>query len=284
MDIAILGSGEMGKWFARFFKNKGWNVTITDKDHNKALKIAEELDVAVEKSNKKAAQGSQIIMVSVPIQSTVPVIKEIKDSLEKDALLVEIASVKKKIVEKMKDLEIESELASIHPLFGPGSKNLEGQNIASIKIKTGERYDNFKKTLTDSGANVFEMKAEEHDRITATTQSLTHFTILSFLSSLDSMADLEKAQKLSTPMFQKLLNLSKAFLSEDPKICGDIQTENIYAEEAQTKAKEASESLASAIKDGNMEIIEKIFEKYREKIGMEEIKSTYEKIYENEDR
>ena len=283
MDIAIIGSGEMGEWFAKFFKEKGWNVTITDKDHKKALKIADELDIDAEKDNKKAARDSQITIISVPIQSTSEVIQEIKDSLDEDSLLIDIASVKKTVVEKMKELEVESELASIHPLFGPGAEDLEGQNIASIKIRAEEKYENFKKTLTNSGANVFELEAKEHDRIMATTQTLTHFTILSFLSSLDSMTDLEKAQKLSTPMFQKLLDLSKAFLSEDPKICGDIQTENIYAEEAQTKAKEASESLKSAMKDENTEIIREIFEKYREKIGMEEIESTYKKIYEKED-
>ena len=283
MDIAIIGSGEMGEWFAKFFKEKGWNVTITDKDHKKALKIADELDIDAEKDNKKAARDSQITIISVPIQSTSEVIQEIKDSLDEDSLLIDIASVKKTVVEKMKELEVESELASIHPLFGPGAEDLEGQNIASIKIKTGKKYENFKKALINSEGNVFELEAKEHDRIMATTQTLTHFTILSFLSSLDSMTDLEKAQKLSTPMFQKLLDLSKAFLSEDPKICGDIQTENIYAEEAQTKAKEASESLKSAMKDENTEIIREIFEKYREKIGMEEIESTYKKIYEKED-
>ncbi len=283
MDIAIIGSGEMGEWFAKFFKEKEWNVTITDKDHEKALKIAEELDIDAERDNEKAVKDSQITMISVPIQSTSKVIQEIEDDLDEDSLLIDIASVKKTVVEKMKELEVESELASIHPLFGPGAKSLEGQNIASIKIKTGQKYENFKEILSDSGANIFEMTADEHDRIMATTQSLTHFTILSFLSSLDSMTDLEKAQKLSTPMFQKLLDLAKAFLSEDPKICEDIQTENIYAEEAQTKAKEASESLESAMKDENIEIIREIFEKYREKIGMEEIESTYKKIYEKED-
>lgn len=283
MDIAIIGAGSMGRWFAKFCEDKDWNVTITDKDDEKARKAVDEIGVETVEKNTKAVKGADIIIISVPIKETPNVIREVGSSINSDSLLLDIASVKEVVVDTMKKLDIESELASIHPLFGPGAENLEGQNIASIPVDTGERYEQFKKFLSDSGAQILEIGAEEHDKIMSVTQSLTHFTLLTFLSALDSMPNTEKAKNLSTPMFQKLLDLSKAFLSEDPNVCGDIQTENRYANKARSTTREACRSLDTALKVENTRVIGEILEKARKKISAEEIESTYKELYEEKE-
>lgn len=282
MDIAIIGAGVMGRWFSEFFEDKDWNVTITDKDDEKARRAADELGIETVENNTEAVKGADIIIISVPIKETPVVIREVGSSLNSDSLLLDIASVKEVVVDAMKKLDVKSELASMHPLFGPGAENLEGQNIASIPVDTGERYEQFKKALSDSGAQILEIEAEEHDKIMSVTQSLTHFTLLTFLSALDSMPDKKKAKNLSTPMFQKLLDLSKAFLSEDPNICGDIQTENRYAHKARSTIREACRTLDNALKAEDARVIEEIFEKARKQISAEEIESTYKELYEEE--
>ncbi len=279
MNIAIIGAGSMGKWFAKFCKDRGWKVTITDKNYDKASKVAEDLSVETSKNNKGAAKDSDIIIISVPIKNTPLVIREMEGILNDDSLLLDIASVKEAAVDTMKEIDVESELASIHPLFGPGAKNLEGLNIASVPVRPGEKYESFKKVFSDLGAQVIELDAEEHDKIMSVTQSLTHFILLTFLSALDSMSEQEKAKNLSTPMFQRLLNLSKAFLSEDPKVCGDIQTENRYAHMARSTTREACRSLDTALKVENIGVIEDIFEKAIKNIEPEEIESTYKELY-----
>ncbi len=125
-----------------------------------------------------------------------------------------------------------------------------------------------------------EMEAEEHDRVMSITQSLTHFTLLSYLSALNSMNKFEKAENLQTPMFQNLLDLTKAFLQETPEVCGDIQTENRYSTMARNSIKEACRNLDEALESKNIEPIREIFEESYEKIDSEEIKKAYERIYE----
>lgn len=280
MKIAILGAGSMGEWFARFAKRLDWNVTISDIKDERVKKIANELGLEASTNNKKAVEGAEIVLIAVPIKETPNVIQEVADSLEKNALLFDIASVKEEAVETMEQIDVDSELASIHPLFGPGAENLEGKNIISVPIKVGKKYRKLKKVLSNLGAQVVEMEANKHDRLMSVIQSLTHFTLLTYYSALNSMKYSEEAESLQTPLFKKLHDLTKAFLREDPKLCGDIQTENRYSSMARSSIKEACRSLDLALEAENVKFVEEIFNEARDKIGSEEIKSAYERLYE----
>lgn len=279
MKLAILGVGAMGEWFAKFGKGKGWDISVADAKEEKARKIAEDLDLEFASTNKEAAGNADVVLISVPIKETPKVIEEVSDSLDKNSLLLDIASVKENVVEKMKGIKTDSELVSLHPLFGPGANGLDDKNIISVPVQAGKKYQELKKVLSDLGAQVVEMEAKEHDRLMAITQSLTHFTLLTYISALNSMKDFEKAKSLQTPVSQKLFDLAKAFLSEEPELCGDIQTQNKYSSIARSSVLEACRSLDVALKAENTNVIEEIFEEVREKIGAEEIEKAYEKLH-----
>lgn len=280
MRTAIIGAGAMGKWFAEFSEDLGWDTVIADIDDGKARQVSEELGIESTVSNAEAAQGSDIVLISVPIKETPQVMEELAPVLGEKSLLVDIASVKEAAVDKMKELDAKCELASIHPLFGPGAKSLKGKNVISVPIRTDKTYDNFKETLSKFGANIKEMDANNHDRLMSITQSLTHFTLLTYLKALKSMNRSEEAKAFQTPISKKLQELSKAFLHEDPKLCGDIQTENRYASMARTSIQEACRSLIMALKAKNIKAIDQIFDEALENIDIEEVEEAYEKIHE----
>lgn len=280
MEMAVIGAGAMGKWFANFAKNSGWNVKITDIDQEKAQKVAQELGVGLAETNVRATEGADIVLISVPIKETPKIISEVSESLENDALLIDIASVKEDPVDTMTQTKTEAEMVSMHPLFGPGAEDLKNRTIVAVPIRDGEKYQSLRKLLSNLGAQIVEMEASEHDRIMSVTQSLTHFTLLSYLSALKSMNASEKAKELRTPMFQKLLDISKAFLIEDPELCGDIQTENKYSPMARGSLMEACRSLNVALQTENVKEIEKIFEEATVDITQEEIEEAYQKLYE----
>lgn len=279
MKLAIIGAGAMGKWFAKFGKDRDWDISITDVKKEKAKKIAENLDLEFSESNEKAAEGADVVLIAVPIKETPKVIGEVADFLDKGSLLVDIASVKKDTVEKMKEIKTDSELVSLHPLFGPGTNRLDDKDIISIPVQAGKKYQELKKILSDFGAQVVEMEAKEHDRLMAITQSLTHFTLLTYISTLNSMKDFEKAKSLQTPMSQKLFDLSKAFLSENPELCGEIQIQNKYSSIARSSVLEACRSLNVALKAENTNVIEEIFEEIQEKLSTEEIEKSCKKLH-----
>ncbi len=272
----------MGKWFAELGKERGWNVVVSDKDQERARKVADDLGMEFGRNEEEAVRGADIVVVSVPIKETSRVVRKISVTLEDDSLLVDIASVKEEVVKTMEGLETNSELASIHPLFGPGAKNLKDKIIVSVPVKPGETYEALMSSLSEDGANVIEMGAEKHDKIMSITQNLTHFTLLTFLSSFEEMEYAEESKSFSTPMFRGLLDLSTAFLKVNPEVCGDIQTENRYGNIARKAFREASRKIDRALEEGDIKIIRDLFENFYDKIDSKEINSAYEKLYEEE--
>lgn len=284
MKVAILGFGSMGQWFAKFAKKRKWKVSIYDVDKEKGRKAAENLKLNFSSSKEEATQNADIILISVPITETPKLIKEASEFVEKDSLIIDIASVKEKAVEEMEKVQSEVELASLHPLFGPGAENLENKNIISIPVKKGRKYELLKKEFSKLGTNIVEMKAEKHDKLMAVIQSLTHFSLMTYFSAFASMEYHNEAEKFKTPIFKNLFNLTNAFLYEDPKLCADIQRENKYSEMARNSIIEKSNELDNALKNGDLEKMEKIFEKAKEEIGSEEIKQSYKRLYKNEEK
>lgn len=283
MKLAIIGAGEMGGWFAKLFcNNSDWEVKITDKDKSKAEHVSGETGAKVSGDNKEAVEWADIVLVAVPIEVTPEVIKEVTPHLKRDALLLDIASVKESIVDTMKRLDVDSELASVHPLFGPGADDLAGKNIISIPINRGKKYQSLKKIFSDQGAKIMEMEAMEHDHMMSITQSLTHFILLIYLSAINSMEDSLKTETLQTPMFKQLFELSKAFLKENPEVCGDIQTENKYSQKARSTVLESCRQLDRALQVKDVQVISEVFEKARKRLGTEEIERAYQRIYEEE--
>ncbi len=284
MKLAIIGAGDMGRWFTKLFcNNSDWEVMIADQDESKAKKVSVETGGKVVEGNKEAVKQADIVLVAVPIEVTPGVIKEIASHLKEDALLLDIASVKEKIVDTMKDLDVNSELASIHPLFGPGAGDLNGKNVISIPIRGGDKYQKFKKNLSDLGAQVIEMEAVEHDQMMSITQSLTHFILLTYLSAINSMEGSPETEPLQTPMFRKLFELSKAFLKENPEVCADIQVENKYSQKARSTVLESCRKLDSALQAKDIEMISEVFEEARDEFDSEEIEKAYQNIYEKEE-
>jgi len=279
MKAAIVGVGAMGRWFANFAKDQGWEVVVTDINFVNAERVAEELKIKAVKSQADAVKDADIVIVAVPIAKTPGAITDIAPSVKKGALLTDVASVKSEGVDAMKALKVELELVSVHPLFGPGATSVKEKDFVMVPVKPGQVYADLKALLTKLGANVVEMGAEEHDRLMAIAQALTHFVLISYLSALKSMRGTKNAEKLRLPMFSTLLNLGKAFLSGNPELYGEIQVFNKYARISRSAIIEAYRSLDIAFEAGDAKAATKIFEKGRTLWTREEAEAAYKNLY-----
>ena len=67
----------MGQIFARLFKEEGLGVVIAGPTKAKGEKIAEELGVEYTLDNVKAVKDADIVVVTVPMDRTIDVIKEV---------------------------------------------------------------------------------------------------------------------------------------------------------------------------------------------------------------
>ena len=281
MKVAILGVGAMGKWFAKFAVGNGWDVTVMDKVSSKAETVAGELGAKAVKSEADAVKDADIVIVAVPISKTSAVLTSVSQHMNKGALLMDVASVKGDVVDAMGGLEAELELVSLHPLFGPGATSVDGKDFVAVPVRPGERYAEFKRLLTNLGANVVEMDATEHDQLMAMTQALTHFVLISYVTALRSMRGLKNAEKLKLPMFSSLLDLGKSILAGNADVYGEIQLLNKYARISRSAMLEACRSLDAAFGTGDTKALKQIFDKAQALWKAEEVEEAYRKLYES---
>jgi len=294
MRLGIVGAGAMGTWFARFGKEKGWDVSITDIDTRRAKKVSRDLGIEHADTSEEVATNADIVLVAVPIAVTPNVMKEVAGYMRSGSLLMDVASAKAEVIDEMgklsEELEVvsrklseELEVVSLHPLFGPGAKSVRGRIFISIPVRPGKIYRKFKRLLESLGAEVVEMTADEHDHLMATTQCMAHFILMAYISALRSTKNVEMVKKLQTPFSSALFRLAEAFLATNPDVHGELQIHNKYASIARSAVLEACRSLSLAFDAGDAEVLRKIFEDASKIVGKAEAKSAYKKLYEEDE-
>ena len=226
MRITIIGgAGRMGTWFANYFVEKGHTVRIFDVRRRKAEEVAKKLGVESVNDVSRAVENSDHILVSVPIEATPTVLRELAPLLRKDVILAEIASLKKRTEPVLRQIGRRGILAlSIHPLFGPGANDIVRKKIALIPISDEQREIAAAKQLFPE-ANLLTIGVDEHDRIMAAVLSLTHFVSLIFASAL-AHENISALRKFGGPSFLTQLTLAQSMLSEDPSNYFSIQSLN----------------------------------------------------------
>ncbi|MHB8907674.1 MAG: prephenate dehydrogenase/arogenate dehydrogenase family protein [Syntrophales bacterium] len=188
-EIGIIGgTGGIGNWFAAFFAQAGYPVQCIGR--NRGLSIPE------------LARSCRVVIVAVPIAATLDVIRRVGPYLDEDALLMDFTSLKGEPVRAMLTAT-KAEVVGGHPLFGPDCPSLAGQNIVLCPGR-GERWlKRMEGIFVEGGARVTITTPEEHDRMMALTQGLTHLdTILTGLTLRDSGVEPSRLDAFSTPVFR----------------------------------------------------------------------------------
>ncbi|MBA7506829.1 hypothetical protein ES706_05540 [subsurface metagenome] len=279
MKVAIIGTGAMGRWLVGFAKQNLGEVVLADAIAAKAERVATEFGVNF-RSVPEAAAEAELVLVAVPISKTPDVIKSLAGQVQRGTLLADVSSVKSDVIEAMQTIEAKVELVSLHPLFGPGATSVKGKDFVAIPVKPGKRYAALKHRLLELGARVTEMGAEDHDRLMAIIQCMTHFVLLAYLNALKSMKELKRAEKLRTPMFVTLLDLAKTVLAGNLELYGEIQVHNRYARVVRSSLLEACRSLDVAFSAGDVKSLKASFKEALAPWKSAEVKNAYEKMYE----
>jgi prephenate dehydrogenase len=172
--IGIIGFGRFGKMMAGYLA-RDFEVFVYD--------IMEAADAIRESgavpSTLQQACRQDIVTLPVPISALRDVLKEIVPFLKKDALVVDVCSVKEYPAQWMLELLPENiSILATHPMFGPDSAadSLAGRKIALCNIRTAKRrYDCIKSYLSSKELVVIETTPQEHDGQIAVSLALTHF-------------------------------------------------------------------------------------------------------------
>ena len=158
--IAVIGGGgRMGTMLVRLFADLGHRMLVVDLD--------------TELTAVDAASGADVVIISVPIAETEAVIREVGPHLKREALLMDVTSLKAAPVAAMLDAT-EASVVGTHPMFGPGVHTLQGQRVVVCRGRGEEWADWVAQMFSARGLVVTETTPDRHDRAMAVVQVLTH--------------------------------------------------------------------------------------------------------------
>ena len=254
MNIGIIGGTRgLGKKLAFFFKNDGFNVTITGRDESVGNLVSKELGVNYSSDNIGTVENSDIVVIAVPISSTLDVITELAPLMKQGTLLVDVTSVKEKPSTVMSKVVPEGvEFIPTHPVFGPRLTDLNGQIIVLTPIVKGEWYPKVVSYLEGKNMQVIESSPVEHDKMMAIVQVLTHFSYISTAYTIAKLdIDIKDTQNFKSPIYNLMLDTIARIVSQNPHLTYSIQYENNQGEFIRDTFLEAVSELKDVISQGD---------------------------------
>ena len=226
--LILGGTGEMGQWFTRFFKERGYEVTVWGKGGK--TEIARKLEVPFASDLEAAVPESDIVIVSVPINVTEETIAEIAPKMKAGSLLMDFTSIKVKPVEAMRKFApSDVEILGTHPMFGPTIRTIRGQTVILVPVKgrSEKWFPIVRELFEESGAHVEITTAAEHDSLVSVVQGLTHFAYISIGTTIDRLDfDVKKSRKFVSPVYDIMLDFVGRILGQNPYLYALIQMEN----------------------------------------------------------
>ena len=238
MKILIYGVGNMGKLFRDLFYGRGYYVRGYDIDQMK--------------KDTNSISGFDVIFVCTPMYALEEALEHIKREAKKDALLVDISSVKSVSVPLFEKSGFD--FLSIHPMLG-GDSELALSNVIVVRESGRDEEKVILNELRRCGAVLSRLDVEEHDRKMAEIQGIAHFILVSMADYL--RYDKEEL-KYASPIFTVLYKLASRIINQNWEMYYQIQKN---AEEMRREYLERALELHEKMKD--RESFRRIFEELR---------------------
>lgn len=219
-QLGLVGLGQFGRFAARHLRAH-FDVLAADVRPVQA----QAADLGIRTGSVAEAAARPIVLLAVPVQALPDALDEVAEHLIRDALVVDVCSVKVAPMRWMRErLPEHVEIVGTHPMFGPRSApgSLDGQVIVVCPERT-ERTAPVCKFLEDLGLEVIVSDAETHDRQAAHTQALAQYVGRALLE-IDG-AD----YPIATPAARRLREVSRLVGDDTCELFAAIQKINPYA-------------------------------------------------------
>jgi len=232
--LIVGGRGSMGRYFRQWFSDAGYRVRVLDRE---GWPSVDEL-----------CAGIELAMISVPIELTTAVARELGPHLPEDCVLCDITSVKVSPLAAMLEAH-PGPVVGLHPLFGPTTSTMDKQII----VVTPGRHQQACQWLIDQfsawGGIILQTSSEEHDEIMSTVQTVRHFATFAFGQFLCRRGiNLPRTLEFSSPIYRLELGMVGRLFAQDASLYSEI----IFASPERRKL--LKDYLASV--EGNLEMIE----------------------------
>lgn len=253
MNVGIIGGSDgLGKTLIYYLRDE-FDVYISARDHNKGRAVADEANVNYIESNAGLANICDIVVISVPIQHTSDVIREVAPFMKSGSVMVDVTSVKEEPSRTMAEaLPDNVEYIPTHPIFGPRTTRLDNQVIVLTADKKGKWYDKVYKYLESKNMRIIETTAEKHDFMMSIVQVLTHFSFISTASAIEKLrVDISETEDYESPIYNLMIDMIARIVSQNPYLTYNMQAMNTNGPTIRNTFADAVLELRDVINDHN---------------------------------
>ena len=237
-SIGIIGFGRFGKVLANILQ-RGFAIKAYDPKPTGPFPGVQFLDLDVVLNEK-------VIFIAVPIRHFESVIIDISTKIKQETTLIDVCSVKNYPVNiMMKILPDHVGIIATHPMFGPDSY-ISNRNLKMMINNTRDIHDQYsfwKRFFSDQGIQIIEMTPDQHDRLAAKTQGVTHF-----LGRMLKEFGIKKTS-IDTQGFRDLLDLVGQTCNDTWELYADLQLYNPYTEDMVEKLKASTTKLDNQLNE-----------------------------------
>ncbi len=283
MRTAVLGSGKMGVWFAKWCKEKGDHVVLAGRDPQKLQQLKQDLNVEVTTDFKQACAGAGRILICVSISSFEEVVKQIAPIICEGQAVMDVCSIKEYPVRVMHEHIKQGLVLGTHPLFGPGSKGVAHKTyILTPTTPAEEKYAlDFQKWLDKEGAHTFVMSPQKHDELMAVVLGMPHFLGLAACETLMAQPNFMQTKEVAGTTYRMLFTLAEATALETPDLFANLQTKLPQVRQLEEQFIANAQAWLDLVKNKDQDAIVKRMEQLREKLQQTdgEFAKSYEIMY-----
>ena len=269
MNVGIIGGTDgLGKTLVYYFRDE-FSVFITGRDHVKGKEVADELNVSYIESNAGLANISDILVISVPIEHTSDVIREVAPFMKSGSVMIDVTSVKEEPAKTMAEVLPENiEYIPTHPIFGPRTTFLDNQVIVLTADKKGKWYEKVYNYLESKNMRIIETTAAKHDYMMSIVQVLTHFSFISTASAIEKLrVDISETEDYESPIYNLMIDMIARIVAQNPYLTYNIQSMNNNGPKIRNTFAEAVSELRDIINDENEDEFVKIAIKATKHMG-----------------
>jgi len=250
------GAGAVGSLFAERLQESGNDVVIVDLAAPVPARGVTRF-VRGDISHPGAevtdlVRAADAALLSVPEPVALVAIDRLTGALRPDALIADTLSVKTTVVPALRAaVMVSGEALSLNPMFAP-SLGFAGHPVASVVVRNGWRGRALRGLIEQWGARVVTVTADQHDRLAAAAQALTHAAVIGFGAALAELdVDIADLDRMGPPPHTALLSLLARISSGAPEVYWDVQAANPYAPAARRALARGVSRLTSVVEDGD---------------------------------
>lgn len=249
----IGGKGLMGSFFAKFFKQAGFRILISD--------------LKTKLTNRELVEKSDIVFFAVPIHLTEKIIAEVIPFTRKNQLLLDCTSLKTFPMKTM--IKSKAEVIGLHPMFRPSSLGLKNQTVVMCIGRASQKtVKTVKRWFLEKEAHVIKMTPRQHDRLMSIIQVLLHFHTIVLGHAMRRLGvPVRETLRAASPIYRLEMDMIGRIFSQNPTLYGAIEIGNPETKRVIKTLLSETQNLAAVVFKKDLRKFEALFRKTSRFLG-----------------